>query len=540
MASQQPILISTEDTTMAPHVKSKRQTLRHKYKVEKKVRQHRREVRRANKHKPEVRKIRKKDPGIPNLWPFKQQLMETLERKKAQEAEARKALIEARRGTTNAAQGGDVDPALAQVAADASHRTAAFESRQEDDLEKGDSTTEFARDSSRRAFMKEFKKVVESSDVILEVLDARDPIGCRCYEAERAILASSGGSKRIVLVLNKVDMVPKEIADKWLSYLRNEFPTVAFRASVEESRSKGQANMTALAASSVNTSECLGAANLLSLLKNYTRSRNLKTSVTVGVIGYPNVGKSSLINSLKRSRAVSAGATPGLTRSAQEVHLDKNIRLVDCPGIVFSANQADALVLRNCIKIEQLYDPVSPIETIIKRVGSEPLMIAYSVPEFATVTEFLAYLCSSRGKYRKGGSYDVNSAARVVLQDWNSGKIPFYTLPPKGPSKAHLSAEIVHQWSEEFNVNAIMDTESNALGSLTQPGSSRIHFASASATTPNDVDDAMTDEVPENKKPIDESKETEPSFHVATRSNAAKGILKKRSKTSADDPMELR
>lgn len=524
---------------MAPHVKSKRQTLKHKYKVEKKVRQHRRDVRRANKHKPEVRKIRKKDPGIPNLWPFKQQLMETLERKKAQEAEAKKALIESRRELTKAAQGADADPALAQIAADANHRTAAFENREEDDLEKGDPTTDFARDGSRRAFMKEFKKVVESSDVILEVLDARDPIGCRCYDAERAILASSGGSKRIVLVLNKVDMVPKDIADRWLSYLRNEFPTVAFRASVEESRSKGQANMTALAASSVNTSECLGATNLLSLLKNYARSRNLKTSVTVGVIGYPNVGKSSLINSLKRSRAVSAGATPGLTRSAQEVHLDKNIRLVDCPGIVFSANQADALVLRNCIKIEQLYDPVSPVETIIKRVGPEPLMVAYSVPEFATVTEFLAFLCSSRGKYRRGGSYDVESAAKVVLQDWNSGKIPFYTLPPKGPSKAHLSATVVHQWSEEFNVDAIRDTESAALGSLTQTGISKAQFASASATSPIDAEDAMTDNVPENKNPTAENKDMEPSFHVATQSNPTRGILKKKSRVNAQDQMEL-
>ena len=69
------------------------------------------------------------------------------------------------------------------------------------------------------------------------------------------------------------------------------------------------------------------------------------------MIGFPNVGKSSLINSLKRSKVCGVGATPGFTKSAQLVHLDKNIKLLDCPGIVFAkdASEADVL-LRNCIK----------------------------------------------------------------------------------------------------------------------------------------------------------------------------------------------
>lgn len=526
---------------MAPHVKSKRTTLKHKYKVEKKVRQHNKKVRRSNKNKPEVRKIKKKDPGIPNLWPFKQQMMETIERKKAQEAEAKKALQEARREAVRAARAAGIDPALAEVMANASRRNLEFENRQNVnenvDLTSNEKGT--VADSSRRAFMKEFKKVLESSDVILEVLDARDPIGCRCYDAEKAILSSSGGAKRIVLVLNKVDMIPKEVADKWLAYLRNEFPTVAFRASVQEGRGKGQAKMTALAASSVNTSECLGAANLLSLLKNYSRSKNLKTSIAVGVIGYPNVGKSSLINSLKRSRAVSTGAMPGLTRNAQEVHLDKNLRLIDCPGIVFSTQQADALILRNCIKIEQLYDPISPVETIIKRVGPEPLMIAYSIPLFDTVTEFLAFLCSTRGKYCRGGAFDVEAAAKVVLQDWNSGKIPFYTLPPKGPRRAHLSASVVQQWGNEFDVGSLKKSEQLELDSLPIDAKKNALIANANATTLAGIAvDKMVDEDEVDIKNDHEGDSLQPSFYVAKPDQAVKGILKKRSKV-VDNAMDI-
>lgn len=104
-------------------------------------------------------------------------------------------------------------------------------------------------------------KVVEASDVILEVLDARDPLGCRCPQVEQAVI-QSGTNKKIVLVLNKIgknalylwlqkgfiyidmlfiwhipwflDLVSKEIVEKWIKYLRNEFPTVAFKASTQQ------------------------------------------------------------------------------------------------------------------------------------------------------------------------------------------------------------------------------------------------------------------------------------------------------------------
>lgn len=520
---------------MAPHVKSKMRTLRHKYKVEKKVRQHHRKVRRANKHKPEVRKIKSKDPGIPNLWPFKQQMLEAMERKKAQEAEARKAAQELRREALQNARASGADPNLAEVIADATVRAQAFETREGtgEERETNDKPSDApghsngaSIDNSRRTFMKEFKKVVDSSDIILEVLDARDPLGCRCYEAERSVVSTSGGSKRVVLVLNKVDMVPKEVTDKWLAYLRNDFPTVAFRASTQEGRGKGQARISALAASSLNTSECLGAENLLSLLKNYCRNKDLKTSIAVGVIGYPNVGKSSLINSLKRSRAVNTGATPGVTRNAQEVHLDKNIRLIDCPGIVFSSNQEDALVLRNCIKIEALYDPISPVETIIKRVGPEPLMVAYNVPAFHSTAEFLACLCSTRGKFRSGGIFDVEAAARIVLRDWNAGNIPFYTLPPKGPSRAQLASSVVQEWGKEFDMKALEEKEKSGFAALVIPPETRARFATAEAIPDGDAMLIDDDDADVGRNGEDNGEDEQPSYHVAQISSGKTSVKK--------------
>lgn len=103
---------------------------------------------------------------------------------------------------------------------------------------------------------------------------------------------------------------------------------------------------------------CLGADTLLAMLKNYTRNAGIKTSITVGVVGLPNVGKSSLINSLKRARVAQVGNTPGVTKSVQEVHLDKNIKLLDSPGVVFADAESEAAgALRNAVKIERLQDP---------------------------------------------------------------------------------------------------------------------------------------------------------------------------------------
>ena len=80
------------------------------------------------------------------------------------------------------------------------------------------------------------------------------------------------------------------------------------------------------------------------------------------MVGLPNVGKSSLINSLKRCHVVNVGATPGLTRSMQEVHLDKNVKLLDCPGVVMLKSEENnaTVALKNCKRIEKLDDPVGP------------------------------------------------------------------------------------------------------------------------------------------------------------------------------------
>jgi len=489
---------------------SKRKTLHHKHKVDKKVREHHRQVRRDSKKNGGSSSGRsRKDPGIPNLFPHKAALMDALNTRREEETAASAAARLERRAANKAAAaaaaGGAGDPQLAALAAAAAERAAAHtptgglgggasdgvggagpasSSTAGGGGSGGGSAAAAAAgtETSRRAFMAHFRSVVDAADVLLQVLDARDPLGTRSAEVERAVLGATP-PKRLVLILNKVDLVPRAVADTWLRVLRCDYPTVAFRASTQQQRrGLSHAGGDALDAGPAGGASCAGAGALLSLLKTYGRSRGggegVATSIAVGVVGYPNVGKSSVVNSLARSRVAAVGATPGVTRNLQEVHLDAHVRLIDCPGIVFApppppagggggggdggdaaAAFSASLVLRASVSPQNTPDPEGAVAALLARVGPAPLMAAYALPAFEDAPTFLALLAKRRGKVTAGGVLDVKAAAVAVLVEWNAGKVPFYTLPPAGSVGAGASsasgAAVVAAWGNDFDVSAV-------------------------------------------------------------------------------------
>ncbi|KAK6143995.1 hypothetical protein DH2020_020815 [Rehmannia glutinosa] len=499
--------------------KSKRVSLKKKYKIIRKVKEHhKKKAKEAKKLGLNKKQKVEKDPGIPNDWPFKEEELKALEARRQraiQELEEKKAarkeraqkrklgLLDDEDMKENSSVGGEVT----------------------------DNSTGITRkiDNSEKAFYKELVKVIEASDVILEVLDARDPLGTRCADMEKMVM-KSGPDKHLVLLLNKIDLVPREAVEKWLKYLREELPTVAFKCSTQEQKSNlgwksaPKAGKTGKANNLLQTSDCLGAETLIKLLKNYSRSHEIKKSITVGIIGLPNVGKSSLINSLKRSHVVNVGATPGLTRSMQEVHLDKNVKLLDCPGVVMlkSAANDSSIALRNCKRIEKLDDPVGPIKEILKLCPERVLVTLYKVPSFDSVDDFLQKVATVRGKLKKGGIVDVNAAARIVLHDWNEGKIPYYTMPPKRNVEEPSEAKIVSELGKEFNVDEVYGSESSFIGSLKSvndftpvevPSNCPLNFdmtmleddAPSQATAQGDGDDQPMESEEENAVPKEKS-----------------------------------
>lgn len=181
----------------------------------------------------------------------------------------------------------------------------------------------------------------------------------------------------------------------------------------------------------MSSNKSIGADKLLELLKNYCRVEGGgKRAITVGVVGFPNVGKSSIINSLKRGKVVGVSSTPGFTRGMQEIVLDKDIKLLDCPGVVFS--QRDEIILHNVIRIEDIKDPVETVSLIMKKVNAATLKEVYEIQDaqWDTIERFLYILGDKLKKYKKGGVIDFDKVARIIVKDWNDGKLKYYSLPP--------------------------------------------------------------------------------------------------------------
>ena len=89
---------------------------------------------------------------------------------------------------------------------------------------------------TRKAYYRVLKQVIEESDVIIEVLDARDPEGCRSEEIEQEALKQN---KKVILILNKIDLVPPQNARMWQKYLRREFPCIMFKANTQSQKNLG-------------------------------------------------------------------------------------------------------------------------------------------------------------------------------------------------------------------------------------------------------------------------------------------------------------
>jgi len=444
---------------------SKRTTTRQVQKQQKKLREHNAKVRRDKKKNPKKYSKSKKDPGVPNSCPFKEDVLKEVEAGRHRKQEMRDKKRDEMKQRREEAKERELEEkrtkGLVGLVADAEMKQANHESQNQFVNEISNGIGKMT-DRSAKAYYREFTKVMEAADVVLQVCDARDPMGTRCKQVEEAVMNNSSKGKRLVLILNKADLVPKENLEKWLKYLRRELPAIPFKASTQtQSNRLGQSNLTVKKSSDeqLQTSKCVGAGTLTTLLANYCRNKDVKTSIRVGVVGLPNVGKSSLINSLKRSKACVVGATPGVTKSMQEVQLDSKVKLLDSPGMVLASGDMSnsSVALRNAIKVESLEDPITPVEAILNRCPKEQMMLQYGISSYEDTNEFLSLVARSMGRLKKGGVPDQIVAARIVLNDWNCGKIKYHTFPPEDNISSTTEnevvmeeAQIVSEFAKEF------------------------------------------------------------------------------------------
>lgn len=156
-----------------------------------------------------------------------------------------------------------------------------------------------------------------------------------------------------------------------------------------------------------------------------------KKQISVGFIGYPNVGKSSVINTLRSKKVCKVAPIAGETKVWQYITLMRRIYLIDCPGVVYPSAETDTeKVLKGVVRVELVNNPEDYIGSVLERVKQEYLVKTYKVDNWSSPEDFLEKLAFKMGKLLKKGEPDITTVAKIVLNDWQRGKLPFYVAPP--------------------------------------------------------------------------------------------------------------
>uniref|UniRef100_A0A452T030 Nucleolar GTP-binding protein 2 n=1 Tax=Ursus maritimus TaxID=29073 RepID=A0A452T030_URSMA len=275
----------------------------------------------------------------------------------------------------------------------------------------------------------ELYKVIDSSDVVVQVLDARDPMGTRSPHIE-TYLKKEKPWKHLIFVLNKCDLVPTWATKRWVAVLSQDYPTLAFHASLTNPFGKGA---------------------FIQLLRQFGKLHTDKKQISVGFIGYPNVGKSSVINTLRSKKVCSVAPIAGETKVWQYITLMRRIFLIDCPGVVYPSEDSETdIVLKGVVQVEKIKTPEDHIGAVLERL-------------------------------LKGGEPDLQTVGKMVLNDWQRGRIPFFVKPPNAepPAASQLpsssSSDVAAEASQRSAEEEVADTVAEASEPVTEKEKENSH-----------------------------------------------------------------
>ena len=299
--------------------------------------------------------------------------------------------------------------------------------------------------------------VVDKCQILFQIVDGRNPLYFHCPDLD-SYIKQVDSNKESVLIVNKADLMSEEIRKNWADYFKtNNMKYIFFSALDELNKFENNENETEIKEDEKKDKEEYKIYNRIDLLKyiknetsklkiensNNQNKKNPNTKL-IGFIGYPNVGKSSIINVLMKTKKVGVAMMPGKTKHYQTLFLpqeqslsieEKEICLMDCPGLVFpsfTSSKADMLV-NGIFPIDKLTDYHSPIHLIIKRIPKKILSKLYynlDLPDIYSAKQFLQILANKRGFFTGNGLPDEAKAAKMVLKDYVSGKLLYCYLRP--------------------------------------------------------------------------------------------------------------
>lgn len=233
-------------------------------------------------------------------------------------------------------------------------------------------------------------KVIKNADIILEVLDARMIGKTRNPEIERKI---EKYGKRIIYVINKCDLADRKTIDQAHKELQ---PSVF-----------------------VSSTQRLGT----TLLKKKILEISRGEPTVVGVVGYPNVGKSSVINGISGRKSARTSCSSGFTHGIQKVKVSDKITLLDTPGVFPDKEKNEEKhAFTGAIDYSKVKEPAM---VVLRLITENTLDICqyYGVQEKEDPEEILEEIGIKANKLLPGGIVDEDTVSRMILKDWQTGKI---------------------------------------------------------------------------------------------------------------------
>lgn len=263
---------------------------------------------------------------------------------------------------------------------------------------------------SKRILSEQLKRV----NAVVELCDARAPIASRNPD-----LIALAENKPRVLVLNKADLADANATQSWLNYYKTQgVNAIAIKANSKKSAQK--------------TRRAINAALKDSILLN--ESKNIKRTMRVMVVGVPNVGKSTFINTLSRS-SLAAQNKPGITRAPQWVKLSDDVLLLDTPGLLWpkldneTVSKHLAYIASVSDKVVDLYKLCINLLDELMELAPGKLLTRYKLDdESLRGEELLQAICKKRGFLLPGAEYDIDRAVNTVISEFRDGIIAKVTF----------------------------------------------------------------------------------------------------------------
>uniref|UniRef100_A0A8C7NHV8 Large subunit GTPase 1 homolog n=1 Tax=Oncorhynchus mykiss TaxID=8022 RepID=A0A8C7NHV8_ONCMY len=337
-------------------------------------------------------------------------------------------------------------------------------------------------------FWRQLWRVIERSDIVVQIVDARNPLLFRCPDLECYVKEVSRYKVNLLLV-NKADLLTRQQRRIWARYFQREgLRAVFWSALVENERLEAEEKVrsdmegeqfkdcvaegdwqtasegeeasedeeaddeesidgSTHGSSFHNSSRLLTKDELLAIFKAAHDGPTLKEGeLTVGLVGYPNVGKSSTINTILRNKKVSVSVTPGHTKHFQTLYVEPGLCLCDCPGLVMPSFVSTKAEMMCCgiLPIDQIRDHV-PTSHVCQTIPRDVLEGTYGIniirprededpdriPNYEELLMAYGYM---RGFMTTHGQPDQSRSARYILKDYVIGKLLYCHPPP------HISA----------------------------------------------------------------------------------------------------